>query len=255
LEEITGNVTNTTEKIAQMSVLAKNVTDSASQGLALATKTTRAMDEINQQVTAINEAITVIDQIAFQTNILSLNAAVEAATAGEAGKGFAVVAQEVRNLASRSAEAAREIKSLVENATAKANEGKDIADEMILVLKINLISDIEMSSKEQLSGIEQINDAVNQLDQQTQQNAAISTQTNDIAITSDKIAKLIVEDANKKEFHGKNDIVAKSIEQNSKKFDNSLQIKKANLNKISTKENSSKVIQSSTQDSDEWESF
>ena len=68
---------------------------------------------------------------------------------------------------------------------------------------INLISDVEMSSKEQLSGIEQINDAVNQLDQQTQQNAAISTQTNDIAITSDKIAKLIVEDANKKEFHGK----------------------------------------------------
>jgi methyl-accepting chemotaxis protein len=180
------------------------------------------------------------------------------------GKGFAVVAQEVRNLASRSAEAAKEIKSIVEEATKKANEGKDIANEMIQGYKslndsinstINLISDVEMSSKEQLSGIEQINDAVNQLDQQTQQNAAISTQTNDIAITSDKIAKLIVEDANKKEFHGKNDIVAKSIEQNSKKFDNSLQIKKANLNKISTKENSSKVIQSSTQDSDEWESF
>jgi methyl-accepting chemotaxis protein len=73
------------------------------------------MDEIDNQVNAINEAITVIDQIAFQTNILSLNAAVEAATAGEAGKGFAVVAQEVRNLANRSADAAREIKNLVEN--------------------------------------------------------------------------------------------------------------------------------------------
>jgi methyl-accepting chemotaxis protein len=88
------------------------------------------MDEINSEVQAINEAISFIDQIAFQTNILSLNAAVEAATAGEAGKGFAVVAQEVRNLAGRSAEAANEIKRLVENAATKANQGKNISGEI-----------------------------------------------------------------------------------------------------------------------------
>ena len=135
------------------------------------------MDEINTQVNAINDAITIIDQIAFQTNILSLNAAVEAATAGEAGKGFAVVAQEVRNLASRSAEAAKEIKTIVENASQKADDGKKIANKMIegyptlnesISQTINLISDIEKASKEQQSGIVQINDSINALDKQTQ---------------------------------------------------------------------------------------
>ncbi|MDN5106114.1 methyl-accepting chemotaxis protein, partial [Aliarcobacter butzleri] len=152
LEEITSNIRNNTESIAQMSKLSSNVTTSANQGEKLANETTVAMDEINNQVRLINEAIGVIDNIAFQTNILSLNAAVEAATAGEAGKGFAVVAQEVRNLASRSAEAAREIKTIVENATIKANEGKEIASNMIEGYKhlnqnisqtINLISDIQ----------------------------------------------------------------------------------------------------------------
>ncbi|QKF66179.1 4HB sensor-containing MCP-domain signal transduction protein [Arcobacter venerupis] len=234
LEEITSNIRNTTENIAKMSKLSGSVTNSANEGEKLATQTTQAMDEINTQVNAINEAISVIDQIAFQTNILSLNAAVEAATAGEAGKGFAVVAAEVRNLASRSAEAAKEIKAIVENATTKANQGKDIANNMISGYKelnqnisqtINLIQDIEMSSKEQLSGIEQINMAVTQLDQQTQQNANVAAQTNDVAITTDEIANLIVNNADEKEFDGKKEVKAKNINRNENQSVNKIQKK------------------------------
>jgi methyl-accepting chemotaxis protein len=223
LEQITSNIRHNTESIAKMASFSSSVTHSAHEGEKLANQTTVAMEDINSQVTAINEAITVIDQIAFQTNILSLNAAVEAATAGEAGAGFAVVAQEVRNLASRSADAAKEIKSLVENATQKANQGKNIAGSMIEGYKqlnenisqtIGLISDIEGASKEQLLGIEQINVAVTQLDQQTQQNAMVASQTHDVAVITDEIAKLVVSNADAKEFAGKNNVKAKSIEKN-----------------------------------------
>lgn len=227
LEQITSNIRNNTENIQKMASYSNSVTKSANDGEKLANQTTVAMEEINIQVNSINEAITVIDQIAFQTNILSLNAAVEAATAGEAGKGFAVVAQEVRNLASRSAEAAKDIKTIVENATKKANDGKEIASHMIEGYKelnqnitntINLIQDIQMSSKEQLMGIEQINDAVNSLDQQTQQNAMIASQTHDVAVLTDEIAKLVVSNANDKEFIGKDEVKAKNINTKSKVF-------------------------------------
>ena len=209
LEEITSNISNNTQNVIKMASLASEVTKSSNTGEDLANQTTTAMDEISTEVTAINEAISVIDQIAFQTNILSLNAAVEAATAGEAGKGFAVVAQEVRNLASRSADAANEIKSLVENANTKANKGKQIADKMIegylglnnnISKTIELIANVEESSKEQHRGIEQINSAINALDQQTQKNANIASQTQSIALETDNIAKNIIESTNGKEF-------------------------------------------------------
>ena len=264
LEEITSNIRNNTESIAKMSQLSNGVTKAVNEGQAMANQTTTAMDEINTQVNLVNEAIGVIDNIAFQTNILSLNAAVEAATAGEAGKGFAVVAQEVRNLATRSAEAAKEIKAIVERATVKANEGKEIATNMIEGYKnlnsnisstMNLISDIENASKEQLLGIEQINDAVNQLDQQTQQNAMVASQSHDIAQSTDEIAKLIVQDANQKEFEGKNEVKAKNAGIKKEVKEHIIASSPKKIIKPSKPNiNSTKEIKSNSND-DEWESF
>ncbi|MGE4382429.1 MAG: methyl-accepting chemotaxis protein [Arcobacter sp.] len=215
LSEITKNVDKTSTQTIQMSSLANAVIGYSKEGLNLAEKTTTAMDEINEKVSAINESITIIDQIAFQTNILSLNAAVEAATAGEAGLGFAVVAQEVRNLANRSTQAAYEIKKLVESANIKANDGKTIANEMIegyTVLNTNidktieLISSVADISKEQQVGIVQINSAINILEQQIKANAEVSSQANNIAIKTSNIANTIVDTANQKEFEGKENI-------------------------------------------------
>jgi len=209
VEEITSITRNNAQNAIKMAQLGESVKSSAQDGHKLADKTAVSMDEINNQVTAINEAISVIDQIAFQTNILSLNAAVEAATAGEAGKGFAVVAQEVRNLASRSAEAANEIKALVESASTKANEGKNISTQMIegyetlnehINQTITIIEDVSHASKEQMTGIEQINDAVTMLDRVTQENASEANNVANIAAEVRTMANDLVADAQSKKF-------------------------------------------------------
>ncbi|QNM90411.1 methyl-accepting chemotaxis protein [Aliarcobacter cryaerophilus] len=210
LEEITSITRNNTQNATKMASLGKIVKKSVQTGEELASKTAISMDEINEKVKAINSAITVIDQIAFQTNILSLNAAVEAATAGEAGKGFAVVAQEVRNLANRSAEAAREIKNLVEEATIKANDGKLISSDMIEGYKelnknisetIHIIEDVSGAAKEQILGIEQINQTVNILDRVTQENAFESNQIKEISQSVSKLAYELLTDAKSKKFN------------------------------------------------------
>ena len=215
LEQITSNITNNTQTTTQMANYGNKVKTSISLGQELANKTVISMEEINSQTSAINEAITIIDQIAFQTNILSLNAAVEAATAGEAGRGFAVVAGEVRTLASRSAEAAKQIKNLVENAQRKTQEGKDIASDMIkgysqlnenITTTLELIQNVTTASKEQASGMIQINDAVNSLDQITQLNAQNASSANEIAQKTLVISNTIIEQADAKEFNGKDSL-------------------------------------------------
>jgi len=190
--------------------LADNVNKSAIEGEKLATETAKSMDEINEKVTMISEAIKVIDQIAFQTNILSLNAAVEAATAGEAGKGFAVVAGEVRNLAARSAEAANEIKKLVEEATITTNTGKEISDKMIkgyIELKEQIAKNKEMigkvftASQEQERAIKQINDTVNLIDKNTQANANEAANIASLVNQIDKLATDFIQIATNAKFN------------------------------------------------------
>ena len=209
IDEISTNIIQTSQKAQSLLNNSNDTKDSAYQGQKLATDTVDAMEDINTTVLNINEAISVIDQIAFQTNILSLNAAVEAATAGEAGKGFAVVAQEVRNLASRSAEAAKEIKDLVEIATTKANKGKEISTKLIegftqLEEKIKetnlLIGDVSNAAEEQSIGMRQIGDAINQLDKFTQENAIVAEKTNAISNETKNIAIKIVENVEKNKF-------------------------------------------------------
>jgi methyl-accepting chemotaxis protein len=204
LEEVTSTVINTSENTIKMANLSEEVNKSAKEGEKLANNTYSSMENINSEVSLIEDATSIIDQIAFQTNILSLNAAVEAATAGEAGKGFAVVAQEVRNLASRSADAAKEITNIVHKAKQRANEGKSIAEEMIkgysvlnsnISNQLEIIDEVSNASKEQQQAIEQINDAVTQLDKTTQQNASaaaqISSQSRHIEGLSQKLVQVV----------------------------------------------------------------
>jgi methyl-accepting chemotaxis protein len=182
MEELSSTVKQNADSARQANQLAAAASDTASRGGATVSEVVGAMSAISASSVKIADIVSVIDGIAFQTNILALNAAVEAARAGEQGKGFAVVAAEVRTLAQRSAQAAKEIKGLIEDTVGKIGQGSDSAqragatmqDIVASVQRVtDIMGEIAAASAEQADGIEQVNRAVSQMDEVTQQNAAL----------------------------------------------------------------------------------
>jgi methyl-accepting chemotaxis protein len=181
MTEMASQTTTNAENANQANQLALQARDDAEKGNMHMAELMKAMTDINESGKNISKIIKVIDEIAFQTNLLALNAAVEAARAGRHGKGFAVVAEEVRNLAARSAKAARETAELIEGSVAKANNGSETAhmtagalDKIVNgVTKVtDLVGEIAAASNEQAEGISQVNTGLGQIDQVTQQNTA-----------------------------------------------------------------------------------
>ncbi len=186
MEELTGTVKHSAENAGQANQLAVAARTQAEQGGQVVEQAVTAMNAIHHSSRKIADIIGVIDEIAFQTNLLALNAAVEAARAGEQGRGFAVVAGEVRKLAQRSADAAKEIKALITDSVAKVEDGgqlversgQTLKDIVIAIKKVSdIVAEMAAAAREQASGIEQVNKAILQMDQMTQQNAALVEQT------------------------------------------------------------------------------
>jgi len=186
MEELTSTVRQNADNARQANELVQTASEIAEHGGSVVSRVVQTMGEINDSSRRIVDIITVIDGIAFQTNILALNAAVEAARAGEQGRGFAVVASEVRNLAQRSAAAAKEIKELINRSVERVEAGNQLADQAGHAMEdilgsvhriTQIMQEISVASNEQGAGIEQINHAVTQMDDTTQQNAALVEQT------------------------------------------------------------------------------
>ena len=186
MEQMTSTVRSNAENAGEANQLALAARMQAEKGGAVVATAVGAMQELHASSKRISKIIGVIDEIAFQTNLLALNAAVEAARAGEQGRGFAVVASEVRNLAGRSATAAKEIKTLIRDSVAKFDGGAKLveqsgvalADIVVSVKRVSdIVAEISAASQQQSSGIEQVNRAITQMDEVTQQNAALVEQT------------------------------------------------------------------------------
>jgi methyl-accepting chemotaxis protein len=198
MEQLTSTVRQNADNAKQASTLASNASEIAEKGGAVVGKVVATMNDINDSARSIGDIIGVIEGIAFQTNILALNAAVEAARAGEEGRGFSVVAAEVRNLAQRSAAAAKEIKGLITTSVERVSNGSTLAqdagqtmDEIVRAVKrvTDIMGEISAASSEQSAGIEEINLAVTQMDSGTQQNAALVEQATAAARSLDDQAR------------------------------------------------------------------
>lgn len=192
MEEITSTVKQNSDNAQQANVLSSAAGEMANKGGRVVDDAVVAMQEINVSSEKISEIISVIDEIAFQTNLLALNASVEAARAGEQGRGFAVVATEVRNLAQRSATAAKEIKELINDSVQKVNAGTELVNKSGATLKEivqgvkkvgDIVAEIAAASQEQTTGIQQVNTAVARMDETTQQNAALAEQTSAASVS------------------------------------------------------------------------
>jgi methyl-accepting chemotaxis protein len=216
MEELTGTVRQNSENSKQANQLAESASDVALRGGAVVSQVVDTMTAINDSAKKIVDIIGVIDGIAFQTNILALNAAVEAARAGEQGRGFAVVASEVRNLAQRSAGAAKEIKTLIGDSVEKVEAGGKLVNEagatMSEVVRSvkqvsDIISEITAAGREQTSGIEQINKAIVQMDEVTQQNAALVEEAAAAAGALQEQADYLVETVNVFKLDGRSVVV------------------------------------------------
>lgn len=202
MEQMTATVKQTADNARQASQLAMAARTQANESGSVVSAAVNAMNEINQSSRRIADIISVIDEIAFQTNLLALNAAVEAARAGEQGRGFAVVASEVRNLAQRSATAAKEIKGLINDSVQKVADGTALVDRSGETLSdivddikklSDIVAEISAASQEQAAGIDQVNNAVTQLDQTTQQNAALVEEATAASKTMEHHAETLVQ--------------------------------------------------------------
>lgn len=201
MEELTSTVKNNADNAQQANQVASSARELAEKGGTVVISAVNAMAEINESSNKIAEIIGVIDEIAFQTNLLALNASVEAARAGEQGRGFSVVATEVRNLAQRSAAAARESKELIQTSIQRVRTGTEFVNETGVSLneivggvkKVgDIISEIAAASIEQSQGIEQVNQAVSEMDEITQQNAALAEEASAASVSmSDQSTDMI----------------------------------------------------------------
>jgi methyl-accepting chemotaxis protein len=209
MEELAGTVKQNADNCQLASGLAKNASDVAQRGAVTVHRAVERMGVIDQSSKRIVDIIAVIEGIAFQTNILALNAAVEAARAGEQGRGFAVVASEVRSLAQRSAQAAKEIKALIEESVSNVDAGGKLVGEAGAIINeivvsvqqvTELIGDIAVASKEQSAGVEEINRAIVQMESVTQQNAALVEEATAATLALEEEARRLTDEVSRFTF-------------------------------------------------------
>ena len=264
MEEMTSTVKQNADNTRQANQLAINTREQAEKGGEVLSNAVDAMSAITDSSKKIADIIGVIDEIAFQTNLLALNAAVEAARAGEQGRGFAVVASEVRTLAGRSADAAKEIKGLINDSVDKVEQGSELVDasgktleEIVTGVKkvTDIISEIAASSQEQANGIEQVNSAVMQMDETTQQNAALVEEATAASISMQEQAQGLDQLVGQFKIGDDTSITqaARPVKKHVKKQAEQQSKKSADINTVRTKRKP--VAAHTSTDDSEWDEF